>query len=146
MTMRQLILLTIIALASGAGFHNQSSESLIHRVLDDQVSAWNDGNLEEFMKGYWKSPDLSFFSGGRKLKGWDATIERYRKNYQADGKEMGKLTFSELDVQMMGRDAAMVRGRFELVYKDGTKPTGIFTLVFRRFEDGWKIIHDHTSS
>ena len=146
MTMRQLTLLVIFMIAPGVGLQSQVPEGAIRKVLDSQVAAWNNGNLEEFMTGYWQSPELSFFSGGRKLKGWDATIDRYRKNYQSDGREMGKLTFSELDVQMIGRDAAFVRGRFELVYKDGSKPTGIFTLVFRRFEDGWKIIHDHTSS
>jgi len=146
MMMRQLILLMIFGLVLSSNLQPEGPEKAIRTVLDKQVAAWNNGNLEEFMTGYWKSPELSFFSGGRKLKGWDATIDRYRKTYQAEGKEMGKLTFSELDVQVLGREAGIVRGRFELIFKDGTKPTGIFTLVFRRFNDGWKIIHDHTST
>lgn len=144
--MRQLILLMIFGLVLSSNLQPEGAEKAVRTVLDKQVAAWNSGNLEEFMVGYWKSPELSFFSGGRKLKGWDATIDRYRKTYQAEGKEMGKLTFSELDVQVLGPEAAIVRGRFELIFKDGTKPTGIFTLVFRRFNDGWKIIHDHTST
>lgn len=118
----------------------------IRIVLDDQVAAWNAGKLEEFMDGYWRSPNLTFFSGGRKLSGWDATIERYRKTYQAEGKEMGKLQFSDLDIQLMGDAAAVVRGRWELTLSDGKKPGGLYTLIFRKFKDGWKIIHDHTSS
>lgn len=123
-----------------------NAEADIRAVLDAQVAAWNTGKLEEFMDGYWRSPNLTFFSGGHKLSGWDATIERYRKTYQAEGREMGKLQFSDLDIQLMGNAAAVVRGRWELTLSDGKKPGGLYTLVFRKFKDGWKIIHDHTSS
>src|SRR5215510_10628236 len=60
----------------------KSAVAEIRAVLDAQVAAWNAGKLEEFMDGYWRSADLTFFSGGRKMSGWDATIERYRKTYQ----------------------------------------------------------------
>ncbi len=123
-----------------------NAEAEIRAVLDAQVAAWNAGKLEEFMQGYWRSPQLTFFSGGRKLSGWDATLERYRKTYQAEGREMGKLVFSELDIQPLGGRAAVVRGRWELTMSDGKKPGGLYTLVFRRFRQGWKIVHDHTSS
>lgn len=124
----------------------KNDEARIRTVLDTQVAAWNAGKLEEFMVGYWRSPKLTFYSGGRKLAGWDATLERYRKTYQAEGKEMGKLQFSELDIQQMGASAAVVRGRWELTMSDGKKLGGLYTLIFQKFKDGWKIIHDHTSS
>src|SRR5215510_1387627 len=124
----------------------KSAVAEIRAVLDAQVTAWNAGKLEEFMDGYWRSPDLTFFSGGRKMSGWDATIERYRKTYQAEGREMGKLAFSDLDIQQLGPNGAVVRGRWELTLSDGKKPGELYTLIFRRFKQGWKIVHDHTSS
>lgn len=138
--------LLMSAVGCGPSPSNPADAAAIRAVLDTQVAAWNNGKLDEFMTGYWNSPDLSFFSGGNKLAGWQATIERYRRNYQAEGKEMGRLEFSDLDIQLLGADAAVVRGRYELTLKDGSKPQGLFTLIFRRFGDGWKIVHDHTSS
>jgi len=140
-----LLLITPIAMIQTSG-QPKSAEAGIRAALDAQVAAWNAGKLEEFMDGYWRSPNLTFFSGGRKLSGWDATIERYRKTYQAEGREMGKLAFSDLDIQPLGSSAATVRGRFELTMSDGKKLSGLYTLIFRRFKQGWKIVHDHTSS
>jgi beta-aspartyl-peptidase (threonine type) len=117
----------------------------IQAILDAQAKAWNKGDLDAFMAGYWKSDDLSFFSGNTKTRGWQATLDRYRKRYQADGREMGKLTFSELDIQLLGTDNAVVRGRFQLVLAK-ERPTGLFTLIFRKTPQGWRIVHDHTSS
>jgi len=134
------------AAKQGKSGQPKSAVAEIRATLDAQVTAWNAGKLEEFMDGYWRSPDLTFFSGGRKLSGWDATIERYRKTYQSEGREMGKLEFSDLDIQQLGPNAAVVRGRWELTLSDGKKPGGLYTLIFRRFKQGWKIVHDHTSS
>ena len=123
----------------------ESPEQAIRGVLDAQVAAWNRGDLEAFMAGYWASPELSFFSGGERTQGWDATLERYRKRYRSEGQEMGRLTFSELKVDVLGADSALVRGRFQLV-RSKDKPGGLFTLLFRRLPEGWRIVHDHTSS
>jgi ketosteroid isomerase-like protein len=133
-----------LALLSRAGAEEKKPEDAIRRVLTDQAAAWNKGDLEGFMVGYWKSPDLSFFSGKDRTRGWQATLERYVKKYRSDGKEMGKLIFSELEVDVLSPDAALVRGRWQLeMSKD--KPGGLFTLIFKRFPDGWRIVHDHTS-
>lgn len=115
-------------------------------VLDKQVAAWNAGDLEKFMLGYWRSPELTFYSSTGKVNGWEATLERYRKTYQAEGREMGKLVFDDLDITMLGPDSALVRGRWKLAFADGKEIGGIFTLVFRQFRNEWKIVHDHTSS
>jgi uncharacterized protein (TIGR02246 family) len=124
---------------------SEEEKAAIRKVLDDQVSAWNKGDLEAFMKGYWSSPELSFFSGKERTLGWQATLERYRKRYQAEGKEMGKLRFELYAVDLLGPDAAVVRGRFFLTLKKD-KPEGLFTLLFRKLPAGWRIVHDHTSS
>ena len=117
----------------------------MRKVLDDQVIAWNKGDLRGFMDGYWQSTELSFYSGKNKTKGWQATLERYRKKYQGEGKEMGKLTFSELDVQLLGSNHALVRGRWQLTLAK-ENPSGLFTLIFRKVPAGWRIVHDHTSN
>src|SRR5262249_41031962 len=116
----------------------------IRQVLADQQTAWNKGDLEGFMAGYWKSPDLTFYSGSEKTRGWQATLDRYVKKYRAHGKEMGKLTFSEIDVEMLGADVAVVRGRWQLRLSKA-KPGGLFPLIVKRFAEGWRIVHDHTS-
>jgi ketosteroid isomerase-like protein len=122
-----------------------SEKKAIHKVLDDQAAAWNKGDLRGFMAGYWESAELSFFSGNSKTKGWQATLERYQKKYQGEGKEMGKLSFSELSIELLGNDHALVRGRFTLDLQK-ERPTGIFTLLVKKLPAGWRIMHDHTSS
>ena len=118
----------------------------VEQVLRRQQDAWNRHDLEAFMSGYWKSADLTFFSGAEKTSGWEATLERYRKKYQSEGQEMGQLEFFDLNIQELSADAAFVRGAFHLAMPDGRTRHGLFTLIFRKFPDGWKIVHDHTSA
>ena len=118
----------------------------VRALLDAQVAAWNRGDLEGFMAGYWRSPGLVFCSGATVSKGWDATLERYRKRYQAEGGEMGKLRFESLEVEPLGPDAAFARGEYWLRMSDGQQPHGRFTLVLRRLSGAWRIVHDHTSA
>ena len=96
------------------------------------------------MEGYWKSDSLVFTSGGNVTRGWTTTLERYRKVYAARAL-MGTLSFSDLEISVIGETTAWVLGKWKLMRKKDT-PHGIFTLVLRRFPEGWKIIHDHTSS
>jgi ketosteroid isomerase-like protein len=117
----------------------------IRQVIVKQQEAWNRGDLEAFMTGYWNSPDLTFFSGVRESKGWQAALDRYKKSYQSAGHEMGKLEFSNLRIEMLGPEAAFVRGEFHLTMSDGKTPHGLFTLIFRRFPEGWKIVHDQSA-
>ena len=118
----------------------------VERVLRTQEDAWNRHNLEAFMAGYWNSPELTFFSAASEHQGWQTTLGRYRTAYAGPGHEMGKLKFSGLRIEMLGRDAAFVRGAWHLTMSDGKTPHGLFTLVFRKLPDGWKIVHDHTSA
>ncbi len=125
---------------------DEASKSSVEHVLRTQQDAWNRHDLEGFMTGYWNSPELSFFSGASERHGWQATIDRYRATYDSPGHEMGKLEFSALRIEMLGPDAAFVRGEWHLTMSDGKTPHGLFTLIFRKFPDGWKIVHDHTSA
>jgi beta-aspartyl-peptidase (threonine type) len=124
---------------------NGSAKAAVEHVLRVQQEAWNRRDLEGFMAGYWNSPELTFFSGAKENHGWQAAIDRYRAVYAGPGHEMGKLDFSGVRIEMIGADAAFVRGSWQLTMSDGRTPHGLFTLVFRRFPAGWKIVHDHTS-
>lgn len=131
-----------IALVSAAP---PDDEKAIRAVLDAQVVAWNKGDLDGFMAGYWNDDRLFYISGGKSVQGWKALKERYQTAYQGKDKEMGQLKFGELHVELLGPDAAVVRGKWEVTTSKETVG-GWFTLVFRKFpKDGWKITHDHTS-
>jgi len=115
----------------------------IRRVMSEQTAAWNAGDIEGFMRGYWNSPELKFVSGTNVTKGWQPTLERYRKNYDSRAK-MGILTFSDLEITVLSKDAAVVLGTWAL-QREKDKPGGKFTLIFRKFKNDWRIVHDHTS-
>ncbi len=126
-----------------------ADEAAIRKVLDAQVKAWNRGDLDGFMDGYWRDDELSFTSGDTVTKGWDATRDRYQKKYftaDKDGKMTGRgvLSFEDLQVESLSPTVSMVRGRFVLK-SAGKDSTGRFTLTFHKMTDGWKITSDHTS-
>src|SRR5689334_5230752 len=89
----------------------------VRAVLDAQAVAWNKGDLDGFMAGYWNDEKLTFISGGDITFGWKATKERYIKRYKSDGKEMGKLTFGDFHAEVLSPTAAVVRGKYELVFE-----------------------------
>lgn len=115
----------------------------LQSLLDAQVVAWNNGDLMSYMDGYWKSDSLLFTSGGNIRRGWQTTLDAYRKNYPTK-EAMGKLLFSDLEFHLLSPESAWILGRWELS-RNGERPHGLFTLVARRLPSGWKIIHDHTS-
>jgi len=117
----------------------------IRAVLDRQVDAWNRHDLEGFMEYYWKSEDLTFFSVGTRRSGWQETIAGYKTRYQSEGREMGHLDFSDIQIEPLGPRAAYVRGHWHLDFSSG-KAGGLFTLIFRKLPQGWRIVHDHTSN
>jgi ketosteroid isomerase-like protein len=142
------ILLAVLLILAAADFafaqsKDEKIKSDIRKVMDEQVAAWNNGDIDGFMKGYWNSPQMTFVSGDNVTKGWQPTLERYKKSYDSRAK-MGVLSFTDLEITLTGKNSAVVLGRFTLV-REKDKPTGLFTLSFRKFKDGWKIIIDHTS-
>ncbi|MCA9167843.1 MAG: isoaspartyl peptidase/L-asparaginase [Planctomycetales bacterium] len=120
----------------------ESAEVVVRRLLEEQLQAWNEGNIERFMHAYWQSPELTFSSGGEVTRGYDATLARYKQRYP-DRQTMGKVNFEELEFLPLGVAAMQVQGVWQL---QRAEPIGgRFTLVLRKFADGWKIVHDHTS-
>ena len=116
----------------------------IRAVLDAQRDAWNRGDIEGFMDGYERSVQTVFVSGDNVTHGWQTVLDRYKKNYNTREK-MGTLTFSDLEITLPGKESAVVLGRWHLK-RASDEPHGRFTLIFRKTKQGWKIIHDHTSS
>lgn len=122
-----------------------ADKKLIQRVLTRQAEAWNQGDLERFMKTYWKSPQLTFSGGGKTTRGWDATLKRYQQNY-APPKAMGQLKFDELEITLLETKTAMVLGNWHLDLPDKTQRSGNFSLVLHKIDEQWTIIHDHSST
>ncbi len=140
-----LSLIFLLAFQSISRAQSDEPKHAIEQVIGNQQQAWNRGDLEGFMAGYWNSPELTFFSGAHESKGWQAALDRYKKSYQGGGHEMGKLEFRNLRIEMLCPEAAFVRGEFHLTMSDGKTPHGLFTLIFRKFPEGWKIVHDHSA-
>jgi ketosteroid isomerase-like protein len=116
----------------------------IHAILNAQQTAWNGGDVDSFLLGYWHSPELTFSGSSGVSRGWDGVMARYKKNYP-DRAAMGQLDFSELEYRFLGPDAALVLGHWHLK-RENDELGGVFSLVWQRFPDGWKIVHDHTSA
>lgn len=140
--MMLLILLLGMMHVTFAQSENEKTKNAIKKVMAEQVAAWNKGNLEEFMQGYWNSPEMTFVSGGKITKGWQPTLDNYKKSYDSKAK-MGVLTFSDLEITILGKEAAVVLGKWSL-QREKDNPKGLFTLIFRKFKAGWRIILDHT--
>lgn len=143
--MKQVIFVVILLLISFASISAQTDKEskAIRKVMDDQAVAWNRGDIDGFMTGYWKSEKLTFLSGSDVTRGWQPTLDRYKKSYDSRAK-MGTLTFSDLEITILAKDAAIVLGSWSLE-RDKDNPHGKFTLIFRKFKDGWRIVMDHTS-
>lgn len=144
-----LLLIMTLPLFSGcrtvpSAYETAHVEKEIRSVIDQQMEDWNKGDIARFMNGYRQDQDTRFASGVSVLKGWNAVLERYRRTYP-DNAAMGKLTFSEMDVTVISSDAALVFGHWHL-QRENDEPSGLFTLLFRKTEEGWRIVHDHTSA
>ncbi|CAN5441225.1 hypothetical protein BH10ACI3_BH10ACI3_20900 [soil metagenome] len=145
----KIIVLLLISLLFAASIAAQSDSQKtkisaeIRKVMDDQSAAWNRGDIDGFMAGYWRSEKLTFISGTDVTRGWQPTLDRYKKGYDSRAK-MGVLTFSDLEFTILAKDAAVVLGSWSLA-RDKDNPHGKFTLTFRKMKEGWRIIMDHTS-
>ena len=145
--MRHLIYLFIFVAFScqtSVSFDAEKAKEDIFDVLMEQQKAWNEGNINTYMQGYYKSDSLRFASGGNVTYGWQTTLDRYLKGYP-DKSIMGQLAFSEIDIKLISNTSALVFGKWELE-REQDHPWGLFTLLFQKTSEGWRIVHDHTSS
>ena len=149
-----LLLLVLTAflglfLSSEARSTDQTSASPEHdraaitKILDEQQTTWNSGDVISFMKGYWNSPELTFAGSGGIARGWESVLARYKREYP-DQAAMGQVNFSNVEVRFLGPDAALVLGQWHLRRSSGDIG-GVFSLVFQRLPEGRRIVHDHTS-
>lgn len=123
---------------------HDADRAAINAVLQAQQAAWNRGDVDAFLVGYWQSPELTFSGSNGVSRGWDGVLARYKKNYP-DRAAMGVLDFSDLEFRFLGSGAALLLGKWHLK-RDVGDIGGVFTLVWQKFPEGWKIIHDHTST
>lgn len=114
-------------------------------VLDAQAAAWNRGDLDGYMAGYAKTDALVFTSGSKIRRGWQATYDAFHKRYAQDRTAMGTLRFEILSVDPVGADGAVVLGNWILT-NSPSDGRGVFSVVVERRAEGWRVIHDHTSS
>jgi ketosteroid isomerase-like protein len=142
MIIKLITIAFLMLCGSFAAFAQAAAEAEIRKVMEDQAAAWNRGDIDGFMRGYWNSPKLVFVSGTSVTRGWQPTLDRYKKKYDSREK-MGSLAFSDLEITLLSQDAAVVLGSWALKAPDD--PHGKFTLVFRKFGDGWRVVMDHTS-
>jgi len=132
------------AILGSVSLFAQSPQSEITAVLNAQQEAWNRGDIDAFMNGYWRSDETVFVSGDKVTRGWEKVLDRYKKKY-SDRKKMGTLAFTNLEVTSLSDESAVALGSWKLK-RAKDEPHGRFTLIFRHFPDGWKIVHDHSSA
>lgn len=138
-----MLMIVAAGCASPHGGGAVDDSAAVRAVLEQQVREWNAGHLAGFMETYARSEATRFASGGSVTLGWQKVNDRYAAKY-GSGAAMGRLRFSELEVTMLGPDAAMAFGHWHLE-RGGETPSGVFTLILRKSNSGWRIVHDHTS-
>lgn len=140
--MRLLPLIAALLLSLPA-FSQSSEEAAIRRLLTLQTEAWNRGNIDAFMQTYWKSDSLMFIGSKGVVRGWQQTLDNYKKGYP-DTAAMGKLSFNIIQVKPVSREYAFVVGKWMLQRTIGNL-SGHYTLVLRKIKGEWKIVADHSS-
>lgn len=140
--MKKLSLFCFLLIASCFCLKAQYKQAIV-KLMTDQQTAWNNGDIEGFMQGYWKSDSLMFIGKRGPTYGWQQTLDNYKKGYP-DKAAMGKLTFRIDKVELLGKQDAFVMGAWGLE-REKDKPGGYFTLWFKKIRGMWKIVCDHTS-
>jgi hypothetical protein len=133
------LLLTILTFAQ----NNEVEKNAILSIMHKQQKAWNEGNIENFMIGYWQSDSLQFIGSKGIQLGWQKTLENYKKSYP-NVAAMGKLEFSDIQIKIISKSQAFVIGRWKLT-REKDQPNGYFTLLWEKKNGNWVITVDHSS-
>ena len=142
--MRKLTVLLCLFCCFAKIIHAQSSdENPILKILDDQTKSWNQGNLDQFVKGYWQNDSLMFIGQSGVTYGYENVLNNYQKNY-SDTAKMGKLAFEIIKVQKLSNEYYFVVGKWFLKRTAGNLQ-GHYTLLFRKINSKWVIVADHSS-
>lgn len=141
--MKKLFYSVLVLFFSSFVFSQSKDEQEILAILDNQTKAWNNGDLDQFMIGYLQSDSLMYIGKSGVTYGYNATLERYKKNY-AGPDNMGKLRFDILHLRPLGKKNYIVVGKWFLTRKAGDVG-GHYTLIFEKQKGKWVIIADHSS-
>jgi len=139
-----ILILCILSFTLNAQTISESDRSQILRALENQRAAWNDGDIEKFMDGYWKSDSLRFIGKRGVQYGWKETLENYKKGYPTK-EAMGKLSFEVISLEGIGNETAFMIGKWKLDYNDKPSVEGHFSLLYKKINGKWLIIADHSS-
>lgn len=140
--MKSLFISCFLLLAVSA-FCQTKDETEVRNLLAKQNAAWNRGDVESFMVGYWENDSLMFIGKSGVTYGYKNTLANYKKNYP-DTAAMGKLTFTLIQLKQLSPEYFHVTGKYYLTRTIGDA-SGHFTLVFRKINGKWVIISDHSS-
>jgi|SRR5579871_460938 len=141
--MKKILFCCLLIIGSFIAFAQSADETAIQKLMGKQAAAWNSGNIDEFMKGYWQSDSLMFIGHGGITYGYKNTLDNYKKNYDSKEK-MGTLFFSDLKFKKLAADYYFVVGKW-LLKRSGGDIGGYYTLLFRKINGQWLIVCDHTS-
>ena len=141
--MRTFFLLALIAFIPLLSFSQDKDSQAIRKILATQTNAWNNGEIDEFMHGYWDNDSLKFIGKSGVTYGYKQTLANYKKNYN-DTAKMGKLSFGILEVKRLSPEYYFVVGKWFLKRSIGDIG-GTYTLLFRKINGRWVIVVDHTS-
>jgi len=124
---------------------NPTEIKAIKEILNAQKECWNNGDIDGFMEGYWNSEELIFTSLSHEPAfGWENTLERYKNSYPTK-ESMGKLKFEFLDLKLISKNTASLKGKWELI-RESDNPNGLFWLDLQKFDKKWLITKDSTIS
>jgi ketosteroid isomerase-like protein len=139
--MKQVLLLMLLVWSS-YGIAQKSDSLAILKMLEQQTTDWNKGDLESFMRSYWKHDSLMFISRNGVTYGWENAFNNYQRSFP-DTAAMGKLSFDILQVKQLSSEYFFVTGKWMLRRTAGDL-NGLYTLVIRKINGSWKIIADHS--